>query len=265
MPARAQRARVLWLPAVVIVAGCAFSAPPEPTPPEITRRPTPLPTPRSTGLGQASPTPAITAIPEPTPNPAVLDLEAISCHGGVVLDWSPASHPDFHHYTALRSPERDIAPNYPPVAPAVDWGDTYTTDRFVTSGVDASIVPSKTRWNYRVIAYDTGNAVLAASSVRAARLREPRSLGPLEVVAGADGVTRLSWRAYAGRPRCFSAYRILAGSDTLTIVSDQSTDTFETDALQSGTTYELEVRAVRTTTLGSFVLGDTGTVTFTAP
>ena len=187
-----------------------------------------------------------------------------------MLDWSPTTNPEFHHYTALRSPEREIAPSYPPEAPAVDWGDTYTTDRFVTSAVDASIFPSETRWHYRVMAYDARNRVVAASPVRGARLREPTGLGQLEVGAGPDGVTRLSWRTYGGEDRCFSAYRILAGSggaalDTLAIVSDQSTGSLETDALRSGTTYQLEVQAVRTTTLGSFVLGETDTVSFTVP
>ena len=48
------------------------------------------------------------------------------------------------------------------------------------------------------------------------------------VRAGPDGVTRMTWRAYGGEERCFSAYRVLAGAagtlDTLTIVSDQSAD-----------------------------------------
>ena len=270
MPARAPRARAYLLPVLAIVAGCTLGAPPETAPPEITRRPTPLPTPRPSQPAEASPTPYVEATPEPTPDPALIELEAVSCPGGVVLDWSPASHPEFHHYTALRSPAGQIAPNYPPVAPAVDWGDTYTTDRFVTSAVDASIIPSATRWNYRVMAYDARNQVVAASPVRAARLREPRSLGQLEVEAGPDGVTRLGWRAYGGEAGCFSAYRILAGSeggvlDTLSIVTDQATDSFETDALHAGVTYQLQVQATRTTPLGSFVPGETDTVTFTVP
>ncbi len=265
MPARP---RAHLLPVLAIVAGCTFAAPPETAPPEITRRPTPVPTPRPSQLAEASPTPVPT--PQATPDPTRLELQAVSCHGGVVLDWSPATSEEFHHYTALRSPEREIEPLYPPVAPAVDWGDTYTTDRFVTSAVDASIIPSETLWYYRAMAYDARNRVVAASPVRAARLRVPTGLGQLEVRAGPDGVTRLSWRTYGGEERCFSAYRILAGSggdalDTLAIVSDQSTGSLETDALRSGTTYQLQVLALRTTTLGGFVLGETDTVHFTVP
>ena len=73
--------------------------------------------------------------------------------------------------------EREIALNYPPVAPAVDWGDTYTTDRLVTSAVDASILPSDTVWHYRVMAYDLRGRAIAASPVRDARLREEAGPG----------------------------------------------------------------------------------------
>jgi hypothetical protein len=98
----------------------------------------------------------------------------------------------------------------------------------------------------------------------------PTGLGTLEVGAAADGLTRLSWRSYGGDARCFSSYRVLAASggeplDTLMIVSGKSTDTHETDTLTSGRTYQLRVQAVRTTTLGSFVLGETNTVTYTVP
>ena len=78
-------------------------------------------------------------------------------------------------------------PDYPPVAPAVDWGDTYTTDRFVTTGVDASIIPSETVWYYRVMAYDARGRPVSASPVREARLQEPAGLGDLEVRAGPTG------------------------------------------------------------------------------
>ena len=267
MPARP---RAHLLPVLAIVAGCTFGAPPETAPPEITRRPSPVPTPRPSQLAETSPTPTLAPAPQATPDPTRLELEAVSCHGGVVLDWSPTTSSEFHHYSALRSPEREIVPRYPPVAPAVDWGDTYTTDRFVTSAVDASIIPSETLWYYRVMAYDARDRVVAASPVRAARLREPTGLGQLQVGAGPDGVTRLRWRTYGGEDGCFSAYRVLVGSgggalDTLAVVSDKATSSLETDALQPGTTYQLQVRALRTTTLGGFVLGETDTVSFTVP
>ena len=199
-----------------------------------------------------------------------MDLEAVSCDGGVVLDWSASVHPAFHHYTALRSPEREIAPDYPPIAPAVDWGDTYATDRFVTSAVDASIIPSETRWFYRVMAYDAEGAVVGASPVRAARLGEVDGLGGLELDELDDGVTRIRWRAYEGFSRCFSSYRVMfgaAGSPTavLAVISGQQVAELETDALHPDTTYALRVQAVRATTLGSFTVAESEVASYTVP
>lgn len=217
----------------------------------------------------ASPSATIEPTPAATPDPTVLALDATSCDGGVVLDWSASVDPTFHHYSALRSPEREIAPDYPPIAPAVDWGDTYATDRFVTSAVDASIIPSETRWYYRVMAYDAEGAVVGASPVRTARLLEVDDLGQVEATTE-EGVTRLEWSAYGGFSGCFSSYRVLFGTGVspttvLAVISDQGTTALETDALHPGTTYVLRVQAVRATTLGSFVAGQTAVATYTVP
>jgi hypothetical protein len=215
------------------------------------------------------PTPVVTLAP--TPDPTALDLETISCEGGVVLRWSPSTHPQFHHYTALRSPDAEIAPDYPPIAPAVDWGGTYATDRFVTSAADASVIPTDTRWNYRVMAYDAENRVVAASPVRTAQLRPVADLGPLEAEALADGVTRLTWAAFTGPAECFSSYRVLFAPGgggpwgVLTVISSQETSSIDTDALHPGTGYQLRLEAVRTTTLRSFVVGASDPVTHTVP
>jgi len=188
----------------------------------------------------------------------------------VVLEWSPSSNPDFHHYVALRSPQQPIPTNYPPIAPAVDWGDSYATDRFVTSAVDASILPSETPWNYRVMAYDAPGRAVGASAVRIARVRDQVSIGPLVVEAGQDEATRIRWTPYRGLARCFSEYRVVFSigggpSTVLSVVSDQDTRSIDTDALHSGTTYQLRVLAVRTTLQGSFVLGQTDAVGYTVP
>ena len=213
---------------------------------------------------------AATPAPTATPDSSLLELEATSCDGGVVLDWSASLDPSFHHYTGLRSPHRDIEPFYPPIAPAVDWGDTYATDRFVTSGVDASIIPSDTRWFYRVMAYDAGGAVIGASPVRSAQLHPTDDLGAVHVAPTDDGGTRVSWNGYGGFSRCFSSYRItfgIGGSPTtvLAVVSDQSTTELLTDALHPDTTYTLRVEALRATTLGSFVVGASEVATYTVP
>lgn len=246
------------VPPAVSPASVAFE-PPSPAPSVAPSRP---PTPSPTA---DPPTPSASS----TPDPSILELDATSCDGGVVLEWSATSDPAFHHYTALRSPEREIAPDWPPIAPAVDWGDTYATDRFVTSAVDASIIPSETRWFYRVMAYDADNEVLAASPVRGARLGEVLDLGEVEATDLGDGATRLAWQPYEGFSGCFSSYRVLIGSGApttlLATISGQGRRELETEALHPGTTYQLRVEAVRTTTLGSFVVAATKTTTYTVP
>ena len=145
-----------------------------------------------------------------------------------LIIFSPSLHPDFHHYTALRSPDAEIATGYPPIAPAVDWGDTYATDRFVTSGADASIIPSDTTWFYRLMAYDADGAVIGTSPVRSGQLRPVDELGPVEVEVDAGGRTRLRWDAYDGPADCFSHYRVQYGTSgspntVLAIVSGRET------------------------------------------
>jgi hypothetical protein len=205
----------------------------------------------------------------PTPDPAVLDLEATGCPGGAVLEWTPSTHHNFHHYTALRSPEEEIATDYPPIAPAVDWGETYATDAFVTSAVDASILPSSRTWNYRVMAYDILGDVVSASGVASARIFDVVSLGVPTVDADGEG-TRIGWTAFDGEAECFTTYRVMFGvgrppSVVLSEVSGIGSVAVETDALHSGTTYQLRVDAVRVTTLGSFVAARSETVIYTVP
>jgi hypothetical protein len=218
-----------------------------------------------------SPSPSVT--PSSTPDRAALeaiDLEVIGCPGGVVVDWSPSADPQFHHYIALRSIESDVKVAYPPIAPAVDWGDSYATDRFITSAVDATLIPSDTRLYYRVMAYDAENRPLAASPIRNTHLTEVESLGPVSV-APSDGLTSIDWGPFGGLPRCFSAYTVLIGpvgttpTSTLTVVSDQATTEVATPALQPGTTYAIQVNAVRDTTLGSFVVGQSEIAAYTVP
>ena len=255
---------------VACVPLSASATGPLPTPNSIAASATPTSTPAQSVEPEA--TPASTPTPEPTatPDPSLLELQATSCDGGVLLDWSASLDPSFHHYTALRSPQREIEPFYPPIAPAVDWGDTYATDRFVTSGVDASIIPSETRWFYRVMAYDAAGAAIGASPVRSAQLHPTDDLGAIRAAPAEAGSTRLSWNAYGGFSRCFSSYRItfgIGGSPTtvLAVVSDQAAAELRTDALHPGTTYTLRVQAVRATPLGSFVVGESQVATYTVP
>ena len=256
---------------VVLLSGCALGAVrtnaglPSPSP---TSEPTPTASPEPTTEPTATPVPSPS--PTSTPDPAALQLEATSCNGGVVLHWSPSAHPDFHHYIGLRSPERDIAPDYPPIAPAVDWGDLYATDRFVTSGFDATVVPSSTTWHYRLMAYDEMGRVVSQSEVASAQILPSRDLGEVRAEVIDDGRVQLSWRPFDGVPDCFSAYRVLHGANgaagtLLTSLSDPTQAELVTDALHAGGTYTIRVQAVHTTTLGHFILGESEVLTFAIP
>jgi hypothetical protein len=261
----------------VFAAGCTPVA--DPATAEPTRRPAASASEAASaapsGLAEGSQPPTPTASPGPTPDPAApetLELVVRGCPGGVVVDWSPATHPEFHHYIALRSIEPDVAPDYPPIAPAVDWGDSYATDRFITSAVDATLIPSDTDLYYRVMAYDEVNRVLAASPVRHANLSEVVELGTVAIAPGEEATTtRLDWPLYGHLGRCFSAYHVLVGpigttpTSTLTVVSEQATSELETRGLRPGTSYAIQVVAMRSTTLGSFVVARSEIATYTVP
>ena len=128
-----------------------------------------------------------------------------------------------------------MRPAYPPIAPAVDWGDSYATDRFVTSAVDATLIPSDTSLYYRVMAYDEAHRAMAASPVRSTHLREVVELGPSRSArASGRRAPASTGRCSAGSARCFSAYHVLVGpvgarqASTLTTLSDQSTTELQT-------------------------------------
>ncbi|HEU5326262.1 MAG TPA: fibronectin type III domain-containing protein [Candidatus Limnocylindria bacterium] len=259
----------------VLLVGCALGVPaPSAELPSATPSVSPVasvasPIPSSTGVASASADASSGASASEAPGTG-FDLQVIGCNGGVVLDWTPLAVPAFHHYTALRSPNREIATEWPPIAPAVDWGDTYITDPYVTSAVDASIIPSATRWSYLVVAYDAEDRPIAASPVRQARMEEVDALDRLLVQPGEDGATTLRWAPFDGFSECFSSYRVLAtpaggATSVIAVMSNQALTELETDALHAGTTYRLEVQAVRTATQGSFVVGRAAPVTYLVP
>lgn len=229
---------------------------------------TPHPTTRAEPTAEPTTTPHPTPFPLRTPaaEPGTLGLQALSCDGGVVLQWTASAEVDFHHYTALRSPELDVPPFYPPIAPAVDWGGTFATDRFVISAVDASIVPSDTLWRYRVMSYDAEGRVLESSAVVTAQVLPVTELAPVRAEPARGRTTVLEWGEYAGPAACFTEYRILHGSGDrpgtlLATVSDQGTTSLETDALPR-TTQTIQVEAIRATALGSFVVARSEVTTY---
>ena len=252
----------------VLLAGCPAAADPTGS---IRATSSASPPPSGSADPAASATASTDATPRPTatPDPALLELTATGCPGGAVLEWSPSTHRNFHHYTGLRSPEAEISTDYPPIAPAVDWGETYATDPFVTAAVDASILPSSRTWNYRMMAYDILGDVVSASPVASARIFEVLDLGTPTVET--DGaITTIEWEPFSGEAGCFSSFRVLFGvgrppAVVLSELSDPSAVSIETDALHAGTTYQLRVDAVRVTPLGSFASARSQTVFYTVP
>lgn len=259
MHSRTRMALVMVL--ALVVAACSSPGVSAPA-----ATPTPAATTPSPTAGAVSVPPTPSPVETPEPDPASMDLVTTGCPGGTVLEWTPSTHANFHHYTALRSPSDEIAPDFPPIAPAVDWGKTYTTDPFVTSAVDASVLPSSTEWNYRVMAYDILNDVVSTSPVRSAVIGQVLELGDLAAASDGDA-TELSWPAYEGPTNCISTYRLMVGvgRPPHEVLSDQSTTSVRTDALHAGTTYQLRVDAVRVTPLGSFVTAHSETLVYTVP
>jgi hypothetical protein len=271
MPGQRRAALLLAL----IAAGCTPIGTTEV--PDATPRPSPTASATaspSDGAARSDPSPSpIPATPTPDPNePELLELEVTGCPGGVVVDWSPTTRTDFHHYLALRSIAPEVETAYPPIAPAVDWGHSYSTDRFITSAVDITVIPSDAVLFYRVMGYDAADRVLAASEVQAGSPLEVVELDPIVASPGAEpGSTLLDWGVFGGLGDCFSAYQVRIGpagstpSTTLTVISDQSTSELETTVLRAGQSYAIVVEAVRSTTLGSFVVARTQVATYTVP
>jgi hypothetical protein len=265
---------------LVLLAGCVMppqSGSVEPTnggpqsgSPVTTAMPASEPAASASAAASLSPSQSPSAPPSPTPDPAALELDTTSCEGGVALDWSASTAADFHHYSALRSPEREIAPDWPPIAPAVDWGDTYSTDRFVTSGADTTVIRSGRPWFYRVMAYDIENRVVGSSPVRAGRLEALADLGAVTADVQEDGRVRIGWQAYGGFSACFSNYRVMvtsagAAPAVLGVISQQTANELVTGTLHPGTTVTLSVEALRTTTLGPFTVAEAQSLTYAVP
>ena len=257
----------------LVATGCTPLA--DLTTPDATPRPTPVPTATPTSDPSTTVTPTATVVPTPTLDPAaaeLIELEVTGCPGGVVVDWSPATRAEFHHYLALRSIEPEVETAYPPIAPAVDWGDSYATDRFITSAVDSTLIPSDTVLYYRVMGYDASDRVVAASPVQSTNLFEVEELASIEATPSAGpGSTLLRWGRFGGPEGCFSGYHIRVGpagfapTTTLSVVSDQSETELVTSGLHSGQSYSIAVEAMRSTTLGSFVVARTQVAAYTVP
>jgi hypothetical protein len=238
---------------------------PDPTPeptstPEPTRKPTPEPTPMPTAPPTPMPTPA------PTPPPVgALELGAIGCDGGVVLDWSVFEGKRFDHYRLLRSGTSSGAGQ-----PLEGSWSAYAEK---TSAYDASGTAGWTYW-YRAAAYAADGSLLARSPAIAAIADSRAALGELLVGAVAEG-TKVKWTPYGGPGDCFTYYKVvwslenqkpsyLAGDPAVAVGGQSSNMTVLTE-LESGKTYYLRVQVLRATDLGSFVVANSDVVEYAVP
>ncbi len=221
----------------------------------------PSPTPGLT----PSPSPSAVASPSPTPTPTstaqpTVGLSLTSCPGGVVMTWSKYTGTGFARYVTLRSANLGISATYPQAGTLVA---ATTTIRTRLSGADAGVSDGSTYF-YRTLALDAANNVLAASPTRSALGYGQADLGFLSITG-----TLLSWLHY-DNASCLSEYRLLyslnsdptLANSTAVIVTLPTTNVSVPAATgwSSGSTIYFRVQAVRTTALGSFVVGQSSNI-----
>jgi hypothetical protein len=237
-------------------------ATPVPTvPPTATPKPTPKPTPRPT--------------PKPTPKPtlATLGLSSLSCPGGTILDWTGYEGVGFAKYTVLRAIGAEVPVAWPPTAGVVALGGATTKDQAITDGQDADAAAGTT-YGYRALAIDGSGGILAASPIAVATGTAIGSLESLTVSSPAAATVQLDWTPFGGSGDCFTYYKLvfsdtdpapsyLKGSAYLAAIAEPGAATWSGD-LAAGT-YWFRVQAVRTTSLGKFIVAQTAVVQFAVP
>jgi hypothetical protein len=193
----------------------------------------------------------------------------------VVLGWSMYEGGGaFSHYTTLRSTSPEIPATYPPSGGAVDPGTTSTAYAEKTSAYDIGVDPGVTYY-YRTMAFNAEGGVIAVSPVASGMGKPVKALGALGVAAVAEG-TQLSWTPYDGPADCFTYYKLaysdadttpsyLEGDPYLAAIGDQSTGSFTSAELVSGTTYYIRVQVIRATHTGSFLVAETDVATYPVP
>jgi hypothetical protein len=152
---------------------------------------------------------------------------------------------------------------------------TFTKDAAANSAVDASAPTGATTY-YRTLAFDAEDRVIGASPVRSAVAKPVAALGALAAIDVEPGKTSFSWATYAGPGACFSYYKLVAsesdstpsyleGSSTWAAIAEQGATSAAVDGIPSGTTWYVRLQAIRATSLGKLVVGQTTVATWTAP
>ncbi len=243
-----------------LVALASPTASPSPTPfvtpsPEPTETPSPSALETPTLAPTPVPTPRVTPGPTPTPTPGIgaLELNAATCPGGVVLDWSTyAGTGAFKRYVTLR--EFGVAPPvaYPPSGGSIAQV-VGTTSRAASSGFDTTGAGSAF-W-YRTLALSK-DKVLAASPARyAGGGLGVANIGDFSAVASASGGTDFSWTPFSGwSSACFTEYLIVTTGWSYPLFG---MGTYGADALPitcTGGSQRFEIQVIRQTSLGQLLV-----------
>ena len=243
--------------------------------------PSPSISPRSTDGTTSTKTqdqkPGPTTRPTPTPpSLPVLGLQAMSCDGGIVVDWTRYRGARFDRYVTVRSTGGSIPAAYPPHGPAAILDGATSADRWRTSAHD-STADAGARTSYRVLALSADGGAIAASPTRSATARAVGELGALTIGPGDGSTTAFGWTPYAGPADCFTAVKIVWSPDdpSPSILEGAgyvfaSTDKGASQAiatLEPGT-YHFRVEVLRATELGSpskFVVAHSDVASYTVP
>ncbi len=196
--------------------------------------------------------------------------EGDPCPGGVVLSWSKYLGEQFNHYTTLRSSSPEIPLPYPPQGGAVDPGGTYATDPYKTSAVDTDLSAVSTYY-YRTMAFDAEDRVIAASPSKGVAAQAVGELGGL-AVGGQAGALEFGWSPFGESADCFTWYKLvysasdpepsyLKGSQYLWAGSEPWASRYSDSKLGPGT-YFFRLQVIRATSLGKFVVSQTGVIQF---
>jgi hypothetical protein len=203
-----------------------------------------------------------------------MNLTAFACPGGVVLDWSVPEMAGVNRITVLRGATAEIPTTWPPSDGVTKVIGASTTDLASSDGSDAT-EGSSSAW-YRAVAYTGENVAVAASAAKGVTTVGVGDLGALGVSSAATEIT-FSWSPFAGSGDCFSYYKLVAsrddmtpsyleGSQYLAAIGEQPAGgvVVPTEGLASGTWY-VRLQAIRSTSLGKFVVAETTVNQFVVP
>jgi hypothetical protein len=247
----------------------AASTEPAPTPaPTHSPAPTPKPTPRPTSTPEPTPTPR----PEPTPSP--LGLTVAACDGGVLLDRSTYGGDGFAKAVVLHGSSESIPATWPPSGGATTVATASTSYAAKTDGFFGTVDGGSTSY-FRALILGSSNQVLAASPVRSAPTHAPEALGELTGAPNGGGID-LGWTPFGGPGDCFTTYKAVWSEtstspsyfgerDDAVALAGQSTNAAHLDGFTSGHTYHVRVQAIRITSLGAFLVAQTGVTDVTMP